>query len=58
MKINKILCDKCQKEIDTDSEIRLDIMKKEKTPTGFNLGFKKQGQIDLCQGCFEKIFED
>ena len=58
MKINKILCDKCQKEIDTDSEIRLDIMKKEKTPTGFSLGFKKQEQIDLCQECYKKIFGD
>ena len=58
MKINKIICDKCQKEIDTDSEIRLDIMKKEKTSNGFSLGFKKQGQIDLCQECYKRIFGD
>ncbi len=58
MKINKIICDKCQKEIDTDSEIRLDVMKKEKRPSGYSLGFKKQKQIDLCQECYKKIFED
>ena len=58
MKVNKIICDKCQKEIDADSEIRLDIMKKEKSSNGFSLGFKKQKQIDLCEECYKKIFED
>ena len=37
MKINKIICDTCQKEIDTDSEIRLDIMKKEKRGSLYTL---------------------
>lgn len=58
MKINKIICDKCQKEIDTNNEVRLDIMKKEKNSNGFSLGFKKQRQIDLCQECYNKIFKD
>ncbi len=58
MKINKIICDKCQKEIDAENEIRMDVMKKEKNANGFSLGFRKQRQIDLCQDCFEKIFED
>ena len=39
MKINKIICDKCKKEIDSDSEVRLDVMSKEKSPNGFSLGF-------------------
>ena len=55
MKVNKIICDKCQKEIDADSEIRLDVMKKEKNSNGFSLGFKKQKQIDLCEECYKKI---
>ena len=42
MKINKIICDKCQKEIDADNEVRLDIMKKENDARGYSLGFKKQ----------------
>ena len=58
MKINKIICDKCQKEINTDNEIRLDILKKEKNSNGYSLGFKKQKQIDLCQECCKKIFGD
>lgn len=58
MKINKIICDKCQKEIDADNEIRLDLMRKEMNLNGFSLGFKKQKQIDLCEECYKKIFED
>lgn len=58
MKINKIICDKCQKEIDADNEVRLDIMKKENNARGYSLGFKKQKQIDLCQDCYKKAFED
>lgn len=58
MKINKIICDKCQKEIDTDNEIRLDVMKKEKNAVGYSLGFKKQKQMDFCKECYKKIFED
>lgn len=58
MKINKIICDKCQKEIDVDNEIRLDLMRKEKNSRGYSLGFKKQKQIDLCEECYKKLFED
>ena len=58
MKINKIICDKCKKEIDADDEIRLDIMKKETNSRGYSLGFKKQKAIDLCQDCYEKIFKE
>lgn len=58
MKINKVLCDKCQKEIDADIEVRLDVMRKEKSPNGYSLGFKKQKQIDLCEECYKKLFED
>ena len=58
MKINKIICDKCKKEIDADSEVRLDVMRKEKSPNGFSLGFKKQKQIDLCEECYKRLFED
>lgn len=58
MKINKIICDKCQKEINIDNEVRLDVMKKEKNSKGFSIGFRKQKQIDLCQECYKKVFED
>ena len=58
MKINKVICDKCQKEIETGNEIRLDLMKKENDTRGHSLGYKKQKQIDLCQACYKKIFED
>lgn len=58
MKINKIICDKCQKEIDVDNEIRLDLMRKEKSSSGYSLGFKKQKQIDLCEECYKELFED
>lgn len=58
MKINKVLCDKCQKEIDSYSEVRLDVMRKEKNSNGYSLGFKKQKQIDLCEECYKKLFED
>ena len=58
MKINKVLCDKCQKEIDVDNEIRLDLMRKEKNSRGYSLGFKKQKQIDLCEECYKELFED
>lgn len=58
MKINKIICDKCQKEIDVDNEIRLDLMRKEKNSRGYSLGFKKQKQIDLCEECYKELFED
>lgn len=58
MKINKIICDKCQKEVDTNNEMRLDIMKKEKNSNGYSLGFKKQKQLDLCQKCYKEILGD
>lgn len=58
MKINKTICDKCQKEINIDNEVRLDVMKKEKNSNGFSIGFRKQKQIDLCQECYKKVFED
>ena len=58
MKINKIICDKCQKEIDVDNEIRLDLMRKEKNSSGYSLGLKKQKQIDLCEECYKELFED
>lgn len=58
MKINKIICDKCQKEINIDNEVRLDVMKKEKNSNGFSIGFRKQKQIDLCQEYYKKVFED
>ena len=58
MKINKIICDKCKKEIDSNDEIRLDVMKKEFNSNGFSLGFKKQQTIDLCEECFNKTSED
>lgn len=58
MKINKIICDKCQKEIDVDNEIRLDLMRKKKNSRGYSLGFKKQKQIDLCEECYKELFED
>lgn len=28
MKINKVICDICNKELETEEEIRLDVMKK------------------------------
>lgn len=58
MKINKMICDKCQKEINIDNEVRLDVMKKEKNSNGFSIGFREQKQIDLCQECYKKVFED
>ena len=58
MKISKVICDKCQMEIEAGNEVRLDLMKKENDTRGYSLGYKKQKQIDLCQDCYKKIFED
>lgn len=57
MKINKVICDICNKELETEEEIRLDVMKKEMA-NGYSMGFKKQAKIDLCQDCFNKIFKN
>ena len=40
MKINKVICDICNKEITVEKEIRLDGMKKE-IVNGYSTGFKK-----------------
>lgn len=58
MRINKLICDKCHKDINTDDEIRLDFMKKEKDNFGYSLGYKKQKSVDLCQECYKKLFKE
>ena len=52
MKVNKIICDKCKKELEKGSEIRLYIMKKEITEHGLSNGYKKDEEFDLCKECF------
>ena len=43
MKINKVICDICNKEITVEKEIRLDVMKKE-IVNGYSTVFKKKQQ--------------
>lgn len=57
MKINKVICDICNKEITVEKEIRLDVMKKE-IVNGYSTGFKKQATIGLCQDCFNETFKN
>ena len=57
MKINKVICDICNKEITVEKEIRLDVMKKE-IVNGYSTGFKKQATIDLSQDCFNETFKN
>lgn len=57
MKINKVICDICNKELETEEEIRLDVMKKE-IVNGYSTGFKKKATIDLCQDCFNETFKN
>ena len=53
MKVNKIICDKCNKELEKGTEVRLAVMKKEITEHGFSNGYKKDEEFDLCLECFE-----
>lgn len=53
MKVNKIICDKCKKELEKGTEIRLSVMKKEITEYGISNGYKKDGEFDLCKDCFD-----
>ena len=58
MRINKLICDKCHKYINTDDEIRLDFMKKERDYRNCSLGFKKQKSVDLCQECYKAFLKE
>lgn len=58
MKVNKIICDKCKKELEKGAEIRLAAMKKEITEIGYSLGYKKEEEFDLCPECFNTFKTD
>lgn len=58
MKVNKIICDKCKKELEKGTEIRLSIMKKEIAANGFSNGYKKDEEFDLCPECFNTFKND
>ena len=54
-KINKVFCDKCNKELTVDY-IKLNVVKPTKNHNGYMI-YPTEGRIDLCPECFAKFKE-
>lgn len=54
-RVNKVYCDKCNKELTTDY-LKLMISCPTKNEHGYVI-YPSMGRIDLCQECFKKLKE-
>lgn len=52
-RINKIYCDKCNKDLDNDY-VKMSLSTPAKNENGYAI-YPSIGRIDLCQECFKKF---
>jgi len=55
-RINKVLCDKCKKELKETDYLKFSISSTTRTENGY-IKNVPMGRMDLCQDCFKKLGE-
>lgn len=53
-KINKVICDKCGKELRTDF-YKINVTRGNREKEDWAIEYIKENRIDLCSDCYEKF---